>query len=70
MRKLGVAKTEAERRQLFVEVQKIFGDELPGIYFVAPRVILAVGRRVQNPRPALQIPQLLWSAETLRADSR
>jgi peptide/nickel transport system substrate-binding protein len=67
MRKQASAQTLSERQQLFAEVQKIFGDELPAIYLVAPRVTLAVSGNLQNPRPALQIPQLLWSADTLRA---
>lgn len=54
-----------KRRQAFVEVQRIFAEELPSIYFVAPRVTLATSTRVRNPTPAPQIPQLLWSADTL-----
>jgi peptide/nickel transport system substrate-binding protein len=55
----------AERRRLYAEMQRIFGEELPGIYFVAPKVVLAVSTRVTNMTPALQAPQLLWNAETL-----
>lgn len=66
MRKLAAAPTLSERQQLFAAVQKIFGEEQPAIYFVAPRVMLAVSKRVANPQPALQIPQLLWAADTLR----
>ena len=54
-----------ERQRTFAEVQRIFMEELPGIYFVTPRVTLAVSARVSNPQPAPQIPQLLWSAESL-----
>ena len=54
-----------ERQRLMAEIQRIFGEELPAIYFVAPKVVLAVSTRVTNMTPALQIPQLLWSAETL-----
>lgn len=67
MRRQEAAPTLSERQQLFADVQKIFGEELPAIYFVAPRVTLALSSRVGNPQPALQIPQLLWSADTLRA---
>ena len=45
----------------------MLADQLPGIYFVAPKVTLAVSRRVLNAQPAPQIPQLLWSADTLAA---
>jgi hypothetical protein len=37
------------------------------VYFVAPRLMLATSQRVVNPTPAPQIPQLLWSADTLGA---
>ena len=70
MRKVATAPTLSERQQLYAQVQKIFGEEQPAIYLVAPRVTLAVSNRVANPQPALQMPQLLWSAETLRVASR
>ena len=54
-----------ERQRLFAEVQRVFGEEQPALYFVAPRVTIALGARVLNPQPAPQIPQLLWSADTL-----
>ena len=57
----------AARQRAFAEVQKILADELPSIYFVAPRVTLATSSKVVNPTPAPQGPQLLWSADTLAA---
>jgi peptide/nickel transport system substrate-binding protein len=63
-----VAATDvAERQKLFAEVLRIFGDELPALHFVAPKVTLALSPRVVNPTPAPQIPQVLWSADTLAA---
>ena len=56
-----------ERVRSFTEAQKIFVDEMPAIYFVTPKVTLAVSTRVRNPQPAPQLPQLLWSADTLAA---
>lgn len=70
MRQQAATDDLAARQQLFGEVQRIFADELPAIYFVAPRVTLAVSTRVANARPAPQIPQLLWAAETLAAQGR
>jgi peptide/nickel transport system substrate-binding protein len=55
----------AARQRAFAEVQRIMGEELPGIYFVAPRIAIATTTRVVNITPALQAPQLLWSADTL-----
>lgn len=57
----------AERLRLMTDVQRVLVDELPAIYFVAPKVTLAVSSRVLNAQPAPQIPQLLWSADTLAA---
>jgi peptide/nickel transport system substrate-binding protein len=54
-----------ERQRLFAEVQRIFGEELPALYFVVPRVTIAASTRVHNLQPAPQIPQLLWSADTI-----
>jgi peptide/nickel transport system substrate-binding protein len=56
---------EAERKQLFDEVQKTFGAHLPVIYFVAPRVYVAVSARVTNLTPVVSRPQLLWAADTI-----
>jgi peptide/nickel transport system substrate-binding protein len=55
----------AERQRLFAEVQRIFAEHLPALYFVAPKVTIAVSSRVANEQPAPQIPQLLWAADTL-----
>jgi peptide/nickel transport system substrate-binding protein len=55
----------AERQRLFAEVQRVLGEELPTLYFVAPNVTVAHSPRVTNVRAAPQIPQILWSAETL-----
>jgi peptide/nickel transport system substrate-binding protein len=59
------ARDLAERQQLFADVQRIFGEQLPALYFVAPKVTLALSPRVANVHPAPQIPQVLWSADTL-----
>lgn len=67
MRRQAVTPQLSERQRLFVDAQRILVDELPAIYFAAPKVTLAISARVGNPQPAPQIPQLLWSAETLAA---
>ena len=65
MRRQVTSSSLPERQELFAEVQRIFGEELPAIYFVAPEVRIAVTPRVGNPTPVPQVPQLLWNAETL-----
>ena len=70
MRRQAATTDTAERRRLFSEAERVFAKELPAIYFVAPRTIIAVSARVGNPTPAPQIPQLLWSADTLASTQR
>ncbi len=67
MNRIAVSADAAERRRLFEDVQRIYAEEMPVISFVAPKAMIAISSRVVNPRPAPQIPQLLWSAETLAA---
>ncbi len=55
----------AERVRLFRDVQRVFSEHLPAMYFAAPRVFVAVGPRVRNETPGVTRPQLLWSADTL-----
>jgi peptide/nickel transport system substrate-binding protein len=55
----------AERVRLFREVQRVFSEHLPAMYFAAPRLFVAVGPRVRNETPGVTRPQLLWSADTL-----
>lgn len=68
MRRQIAAPTLEERQQLFAEVQRIFGEELPAIYFAAPKVTLAVNPRVKPVPPAVQAPQLLWAADRLAVE--
>lgn len=64
-RRQSVATQLPERQRLMTDAERVLADQLPAIYFVAPKVTLAVSGRVRNPQPAPQIPQLLWSADTL-----
>lgn len=65
MQRMAAAASLPERQRLFAEVQKIFGEHLPGIYFVAPKVTVATNKRVGGATPVLLSPQILWSADTL-----
>jgi peptide/nickel transport system substrate-binding protein len=55
----------AERKALYNEVQKIFAEHEPIVYFVAPRIYVAHAARVTNLTPAEYRPQLLWRPETV-----
>ena len=60
----------AERRRLFEQVQKIFAENLPALYFVAPRLHMGVTERLGGLEPAILRPQLLWNVDriTVRQD--
>ena len=69
MRRQSTTTDMAERQRLFVDVQRVFAEHVPALYFVAPKVTIALGPRVLNATPSPQVPQLLWSADTLAASS-
>jgi peptide/nickel transport system substrate-binding protein len=61
-----IASTDmAERKTLYNEVQRIFSEHEPIIYFVAPRIYVAHSARVTNLTPAEFRPQLLWRPDTV-----
>jgi hypothetical protein len=41
------------------------GENLPGIYFVAPKITIAMSRRVGGAAPVLLDPKILWAADSL-----
>jgi peptide/nickel transport system substrate-binding protein len=55
----------AERRRLFEQVQKIFAENLPVLYFVAPRLHMGVAERVGGLEPSILRPQLLWNVDRI-----
>jgi len=55
----------ADRQRAFAEVQQIFGEHLPAIYFVAPRVTVAMSRRVGGAEPVILDPKILWNPDVL-----
>jgi peptide/nickel transport system substrate-binding protein len=55
----------ADRKSLYNDIQKIFFEHQPIVYFVAPRIYVAHATRVINLTPAEYRPQLLWRPETV-----
>jgi peptide/nickel transport system substrate-binding protein len=53
------------RQALFTDVQRILAENLPALYFAAPRLYYAHSRRLVGVTPSIMRPQLLWSADTL-----
>jgi peptide/nickel transport system substrate-binding protein len=70
MQRQAAAGTLAERQRAFAEVQRVFGENLPAIYLVAPRVSVAMSPRVGGAVPGLLKPEILWNAATLYATAR
>ena len=56
---------ETERKRLFDEVQRIFCEHAPVLYFAAPRVLVAMSSRVVNASPAVALAPVLWSPDTV-----
>ena len=65
MREITAEVDPVERRRLFEQVQKIFAEHLPVIYFVAPRLHMGVSGRVGGLEPAILRPQLLWNVDRI-----
>ena len=70
MRTLSVSTDAAERKRAFDEVQRIFVEHQPAIYFVAARIFVGSSTRVGNVTPAVSRPQLLWSPDDIKVTSR
>lgn len=56
----------AARKRIFDRVQHIFADNLPAIFFAAPRLTVATSARVQNVTPGPLHPYCLWQAATIQ----
>lgn len=55
----------AKRVAQFADVQRIFAEHEPIIYFAAPKVTIGMSARVTGAVPAVVQPQVLWRPETL-----
>ena len=53
------------RRMLFNEAQRIFAENLPVLYFAAPRLFYAHSTRLGGVVPSVMRPPVLWNADML-----
>lgn len=53
------------RRQIFNDVQRLFAENLPVLYFAAPRLYYAHSSRVVGVVPSVLRPPALWNADTI-----
>jgi len=65
MQQQAITMDPAERRRLFAEAQYILAEQMPALWFVAPRQIVAVSGRVRGATPQIFFPPVLWNAERL-----
>lgn len=56
---------EGLRRKLFAEAQRVFAEQLPVLFFAAPRMTVAASARLRGATPAVLPPPVLWNAEVL-----
>jgi peptide/nickel transport system substrate-binding protein len=54
-----------ERKRLFDEVQRVFIEHAPVVYFAAPRVLVATSSRVTNATPAVGLMPILWAPDAV-----
>ena len=65
MRQNAATPDQEQRKQQFKQVQRIFADNLPVLYFVAPRMYYAYNVRVEGVKPSVLRPVALWNADML-----
>jgi len=53
------------RRALFADVQRVYAENLPVLYFAAPRLFYGHSRRLTGVAASVLRPPVLWSADTL-----
>jgi peptide/nickel transport system substrate-binding protein len=59
------ATNPGRRRELFEAVQRLFAENLPALYFAAPRVYSAYSPRLSGVQPSVLRPFILWNADSL-----
>jgi peptide/nickel transport system substrate-binding protein len=65
MGRLSSTVDHATRLRLFAQVQRLFAEQQPIVYFAARRVTVATSARVQGVTASVLSPPVLWNAEQL-----
>ena len=65
MREQSTTTDPRRRRELFTAAQKVFAENLPALYFAAPRLYYAHSKRVAGIVPSVLRPPALWNADQL-----
>jgi peptide/nickel transport system substrate-binding protein len=56
---------EERRREIFNQVQRIYAEQVPALYFAAPRLYYGHSTRLQGVVPSVLRPPVLWNADLL-----
>jgi peptide/nickel transport system substrate-binding protein len=65
MQKQSATDVLADRQRMFGDVQRLFGENIPAIYLIAPHVPVALSHRVGGAAPVVLEPKVLWQSDTL-----
>ena len=57
------------RQQIFTEVQNVFAENVPVLYFASPRLYYAHSRRMRGVVPSILRPIVLWNADSFSISS-
>ena len=68
--RLVVSAVEAERKASFDRAQEIWATEMPAIPTIAPDILVGWSRRLENVRPSVLVPHLVWNAEAISVRRR
>jgi peptide/nickel transport system substrate-binding protein len=52
------------RQEIFAEVQKVFAENVPVLYFASPRLYYAHSQRLRGVLPSILRPPVLWNADS------
>jgi peptide/nickel transport system substrate-binding protein len=55
----------ARRKTIFNDVQRVFAENVPVLYFAAPRLYYGHSVRLRGVVPSVMRPQVLWNADML-----
>jgi peptide/nickel transport system substrate-binding protein len=65
MREQAATRDLEQRHQLLNDAQRILAENVPVLYFVAPRLYFAHSRRTMGVVPSVMRPPILWNADSL-----
>ena len=60
-----IATSRSERKRLYDRVQELVAEYLPVICLVSPNILVGAKTGLENFRPAVLSPYVLWNAEEL-----